>query len=74
MPYTPLRVQHPSITRFLEHCHLKQYPAKSLIIKEGDTSSELYYIISGSVTVQIEDQKGHEIVLAYLNPGDFLVK
>ena len=27
--------------------------------------------ISGSVTVLLEDDKGHEIVLAYLNPGDF---
>jgi CRP/FNR family cyclic AMP-dependent transcriptional regulator len=59
------------ISRFLEHCHQKQYPAKSVIIKEGDPSYELYYIISGSVTVQVEDLKGREIVLAYLNPGDF---
>lgn len=63
--------QNAVISRFLEHCHQKQYPAKSVIIKEGDPSYELYYIISGSVTVQIEDLKGREIVLAYLNPGDF---
>ena len=63
--------QKAVISRFLEHCHQKQYPAKSVIIKEGDPSYELYYIISGSVTVQIEDLKGREIVLAYLNPGDF---
>lgn len=63
--------QNTIISRFLEHCHQKQYPAKSVIIKEGDPSYELYYIISGSVTVQIEDLKGREIVLAYLNPGDF---
>jgi CRP/FNR family cyclic AMP-dependent transcriptional regulator len=31
----------------------------------------LYYIIKGSVTVLIEDDDGHEIVLAYLNDGDF---
>jgi CRP/FNR family cyclic AMP-dependent transcriptional regulator len=63
--------QNAIISRFLEHCHQKQYPAKSVIIKEGDPSNELFYIISGSVTVQIEDLKGREIVLAYLNPGDF---
>jgi CRP/FNR family transcriptional regulator, cyclic AMP receptor protein len=63
--------QKTLISRFLEHCHQKQYPAKSVIIKEGDPSYELYYIISGSVTVQVEDLKGREIVLAYLNPGDF---
>jgi CRP/FNR family transcriptional regulator, cyclic AMP receptor protein len=59
------------ISRFLEQCHQKQYPAKSVIIKEGDPSYELYYIISGSVSVIVEDAKGREIVLAYLNPGDF---
>ncbi len=59
------------ISRFLEHCHHKTYAAKQLIIKEGDPSNDLYYIISGSVTVMIEDSKGNEIVLAYLNAGEF---
>lgn len=59
------------ISRFLEHCHQKTYAAKQLIIKEGDPSNDLFYIISGSVTVMIEDSKGNEIVLAYLNAGEF---
>lgn len=59
------------ISKFLDHCHQKTYAAKHLIIKEGDLSKDLFYIITGSVTVMIEDLKGHEIVLAYLNPGDF---
>ncbi len=59
------------ISKFLDHCHQKTIAAKHLIIKEGDLSKDLFYIISGSVTVMIEDHKGHEIVLAYLNPGDF---
>jgi len=60
-----------AIARFLEQCHKKTYPVKHVIIKEGDPSNDLYYIISGSVTVMIEDHKGREIVLAYLNPGQF---
>ncbi len=56
---------------FLENCHQKEYPAKSIIIKEGDPSTDLYYIVEGSVSVIVEDIKGREIVLAYLNPGDF---
>ncbi len=31
----------------------------------------LYYIVKASVTVLIEDDDGREIVLAYLNAGDF---
>jgi len=59
------------IQSFLEHCHRRRYPSKSLIIYAGDTSDVLYYIVEGSVTVLIEDDSGHEIVLAYLNKGDF---
>ncbi len=66
-PLTP----PPSIERFLEHCHRRQYPAKSLIIYAGDKPDVLYYIIEGSVTVLIEDENGREIVLAYLNACDF---
>lgn len=66
-----IQAQKETIDRFLEHCHRKSYPSKQLIIREGDPSRDLYYIISGSVSVQVEDSKGREIVLAYLNPGDF---
>ncbi len=60
-----------TIAKFLEHCHTRQYNPKNAIIKEGDQGNHLYYIIDGSVSVLIEDHKGREIVLAYLNPGDF---
>ncbi len=60
-----------AIERFLEHCHRRQYPAKSLIIYAGDKPDVLYYIVEGSVSVLIEDDNGREIVLSYLNAGDF---
>lgn len=59
------------IQKFLEHCHRKQYTAKSTIIRQGDPSHDLFYIVKGSVTVMLEDDEGRELVLAYLNPGDF---
>ena len=60
-----------SLDRFLAQCHRRRYPSKSVIIHAGDTPDVLYYIIDGSVTVLIEDDQGREIVLAYLNKGDF---
>jgi len=60
-----------TVDRFLENCHRRRYPAKSVIIYAGDQPDVLYYIVEGSVSVLIEDEDGHEIVLAYLNPGDF---
>ncbi|MCP5199453.1 MAG: cAMP-activated global transcriptional regulator CRP [Gammaproteobacteria bacterium] len=60
-----------SVEKLLVHCHRRVFSPKAAIIRQGDPAGELYYIISGSVTVLLEDDKGHEIVLAYLNPGDF---
>ena len=59
------------IQRFLSHCHRKHVPAKSTIIRQGDPSRDLYYVVSGVVTVRIEDEQGNELVLAYLNAGEF---
>ena len=60
-----------SIDKLLMHCHRRAFPSKAAIIRQADSAGELYYITRGSVTVLLEDDKGHEIVLAYLNPGDF---
>ncbi len=60
-----------SIDNLLQHCHRRRYPPKTGIIYAGDKSDAIYYIIEGSVTVLMEDENGHEIVLAYLNAGAF---
>jgi len=61
----------PNLDQFLAHCHRRKYPAKSTIIYAGDESDALYYILKGSVTVMIEDDDGSEMIMAYLNEGDF---
>ena len=68
---TPKGTGNTSIDKFLMHCHRRRYPTKSVIIYAGDKSDVLYFIISGSVSVLIEEDDGREIVLAYLNKGDF---
>lgn len=60
-----------NVEEFLSHCHRRRYPAKSTIIYAGDKSDSLYYIVRGSVTVLIEDDEGREMIVAYLNDGDF---
>jgi CRP/FNR family cyclic AMP-dependent transcriptional regulator len=64
-------LENPALENFLKHCHAKKYATRSTIIHAGDDSETLYYIIEGSVSVVIEDEDCNEIVLAYLNPGDF---
>lgn len=68
----PRLVEEPSIGRFLEHCQLRNFPAKAVIICPGDPADTLYYIREGSVTVYIEDEEGNQLILAYLNKGDFI--
>jgi len=67
----PSSTANPCVERFLEQCHRRKYPNKSVIIYAGDQPDVLYYIIKGSVSVLMEDEDGHEIVLAYLNSGGF---
>ncbi len=59
------------VDKFLAQCHRRKYPAKSTIIYCGDHPDALYFIIKGTVTVIIEDDDGREMIMAYLNEGDF---
>ena len=61
----------PDLENFLANCHRRKYPAKSTLIYAGDDSDALYYIIKGTVMVVIEDDDGREMIMAYLNEGDF---
>ena len=62
---------YSALNRYFETSHRRNYPKNSTIINAGDYSNSLYFIISGSVSVILEDQDGHEMVLAYLNAGEF---
>lgn len=71
MALAPITPHIPDVENFLSNCHRRRYPPKSTVIYAGDTGDTLYYIIKGSVTVLIEDDDGREMIVAYLNPGDF---
>lgn len=60
-----------NIDKLLVHCQRRRYTAKSNIICAGDRAETLSFIIQGSVTILIEDDDGHEMIIAYLNNGDF---
>ncbi|POA18353.1 cAMP-activated global transcriptional regulator CRP [Pseudomonas sp. FW300-N1A1] len=60
-----------NLDKLLMHCQRRRYQAKSNIICAGDRSDTLFFIIKGSVTILIEDDDGREMIIAYLNAGDF---
>lgn len=59
------------LTALFAASHTKQYPARNTIIHAGDESDTLHYIVKGTVTVLIEGEEGREMIVAYLNEGDF---
>ena len=64
----------PHVENFLRHCQRQDYKSKSVVLKQGELSNSLYLILDGSVSVMVEDESepGHMLVVAYLNPGDFV--
>lgn len=64
--------QDTTITWFLSQCHIHKHSAKSTIIHAGEKAETLYYIAKGSVVVLIKDTDGREMILTYLNQGDFI--
>jgi CRP/FNR family transcriptional regulator, cyclic AMP receptor protein len=62
----------PELQQMLEQCHRKRFDAKSLIMRAGEKSNNIYFILEGSVSVHAEDEDGHELILDYIGPGYFV--
>ena len=61
----------PVVQAFIALAHKRSFPPKHNIIHAGDDPHSLYLILEASVSVLLEDDQGREVVLAYLNPGEF---
>ncbi|MBT8147648.1 MAG: cAMP-activated global transcriptional regulator CRP [Gammaproteobacteria bacterium] len=67
-----LELGDEDLQEFLTHCHRRRYPKNVQIVTPGDAADVLYYILEGSLVVSLEDDSGQEVILTYLNPGEFL--
>jgi CRP/FNR family cyclic AMP-dependent transcriptional regulator len=61
----------PNFDTLLSHSQRRRFAAKSNIICAGEQAQTLSFIVKGSVTILIEDDEGREMIIAYLNPGEF---
>lgn len=68
----PKNINQAALDAFLHLCHTKVYPAKATIMRPGDQGDKLLFIVEGSVSVSVDDDDGHELILAYLNKHDFI--
>jgi CRP/FNR family cyclic AMP-dependent transcriptional regulator len=69
---SPLFLDSASLHHFLDQCHRRRHPARSDIFRPGDPASTLYYVVSGSLSVISEEPDGRELILGYINAGDFI--
>lgn len=66
--------QIPEVENFLRQCERLTFKQRQSIVKQGDPSDSIYLILEGSVSVIIDgddDDAHQEMVVSYLNPGDF---
>jgi CRP/FNR family cyclic AMP-dependent transcriptional regulator len=68
----PQTFKHEALEHLLKYCHIKSYPAKSVILSTGKPNNKLFFILEGSVSISTEEEDGRELVYTYLNKGDFI--
>lgn len=61
----------PAFQEMFRSGHRRHVPKGQVILKEGDPPKSLYFIMSGSVSVQLMNWHGQEALLAIKHPGDF---
>ncbi len=57
------------IEDIIKHCLVASYDKADLIIKEGDSSTDICILLSGSAEITVS-REGKEQFIATLNPGD----
>jgi len=50
---------------------VRSFPANAILINEGDTTESLYIVLSGRVKAYAAGEKGREVVLDELGPGEY---
>jgi len=72
IPQQRTEAESPALKRLLQFCKIHRYAKRRPVIRPGDPADTLYYIIEGSVTVSMTNDEGDDIILGYLNRGDFI--
>jgi uncharacterized membrane protein len=54
-----------------EFLSIRDYPARSVVFRNGEPGAAMYLVDFGKVRISITDADGHMITLAELGPGDF---
>jgi len=58
------------LERLASFCKVKRFFRDEVVFHKGDVGTDLYAVLTGIFRVVIIDDKGDEIILAYVKPGD----
>ena len=61
----------PLLSQIAQRAVTRTFPKNAIIVTEGDQSDSLYLLLVGRAKVYIADDKGHEIQLNQLGPGEY---
>lgn len=61
----------PELQDFIAKAHKRSLPPRHTVVRHGDAPQSLFLVLKGSVSVMLEDASGREIILTYVNPGEF---
>ena len=53
------------------HAVQRRFPAKALIVQEGDEPDSLFIILEGRVKAYVSDDSGREMILSTMGPGEY---
>lgn len=65
-------ISQEAMERFLACCRRRRFAKKSILVRPGDAADTLMYIMTGNAVVTLEDEDGNDVILAYLNSGEFI--
>ena len=63
--------EQQAVQAFINLATKRSYPPKHAVLHAGDEPVSLYLVLEGAVSVSVFDENEREMVLAYLNPGEF---
>jgi CRP/FNR family transcriptional regulator, cyclic AMP receptor protein len=54
-----------------KHAVQRRFPAKAVIVSEGDRTDSIFIILEGRAKAYVSDESGREVMLSVMGPGEY---
>lgn len=68
---TQILTAMPNVERFLEHCSIRKFRPRSILVEAGEPSETFFFVIDGTLSISIKSEDNQDLILNYVNSGDF---